>query len=129
MAASRTYTNKVNAGNATSVTIPGLVDGTTYYFAVTAYDILALESDYSDEIIYTVPWTFARLQIRAAPARQIILTLTGPVGHTNEILAAQYLTNWTVIGTVTMGAGGSLEFTDTNAASYQKRFYRTREKH
>jgi hypothetical protein len=26
---------------------------------------------------------------------------------------------------VTVGAGGSLDFTDTNAASFSKRFYRT----
>src|SRR5262245_2219962 len=34
--ASRTYTNKVNVGNVTNTTISGLVEGTTYYFAVTA---------------------------------------------------------------------------------------------
>jgi len=33
---------------------------------------------------------------------------------------------WTVIGTATVGATGSLDFTDTNAASFSKRFYRTR---
>jgi len=32
---------------------------------------------------------------------------------------------WTVIGTVTVGAGGSLNFADTNAANFPQRFYRT----
>src|SRR5258708_5166666 len=35
--ASRSYTNSVNAGAATSVTITTLADATTYYFAATAY--------------------------------------------------------------------------------------------
>ena len=53
--ASRTYTNMVDVGAATNVTISGLVEGKTYYFAATAYNILGLESDYSDEVVYTIP--------------------------------------------------------------------------
>ena len=52
--------------------------------------------------------------------------MTGPIGHTYDILATQDFVTWTVIGTVTVGASGSLDFTDTNAASFSKRFYRTR---
>src|SRR5437763_16901195 len=52
---SRTYTNKVNVGNATNATISGLIEGTTYYFAVTAYDTYGLERDYSNDVCYTVP--------------------------------------------------------------------------
>src|SRR5437016_1774952 len=55
--ASRTYTNKVNVGNSTNATVSGLIEGTTYFFAVTAYDSNALESDYSNEMSYTVPVT------------------------------------------------------------------------
>ena len=54
-AASRTYTNVVDAGEVTSAAISNLVEGATYYFAATAYNILGLESDYSDETSYTVP--------------------------------------------------------------------------
>ena len=53
--ASRTYTNAVSAGTATSVTVFGLEEGTTYYFAATCYNDLGLESDYSNEVSYTVP--------------------------------------------------------------------------
>src|SRR5207244_154249 len=55
--ASRTYTNKVNVGNVTNATISGLIEGTTYFFAVTAYDQYGLESDYSNEMSYMVPVT------------------------------------------------------------------------
>jgi hypothetical protein len=66
-----------------------------------------------------------KLQIRAAPARQFIVAVTGQVGQTYNLLASPDLTTWTVIGTVTLPAGGSLDFTDTNAASFPQRFYRT----
>jgi hypothetical protein len=52
---SHSYTNLVNAGMATSVTISNLVPGTTYYFAATTYTLSGLESDYSLETPYTVP--------------------------------------------------------------------------
>jgi fibronectin type III domain protein len=40
----------LDVGPALSVAISGLVDGLTYYFAVTAYDTAGDESDFSDEI-------------------------------------------------------------------------------
>ena len=52
--ASRNYTNIVDVGNATSVTISNLVEGVTYYFAATAYTLLGMESGYSDEATATV---------------------------------------------------------------------------
>jgi len=50
--ASRNYTNAVNAGNVTTNTVRGLVDGAPYFFAVTAYNTNGLESDFSDEVSY-----------------------------------------------------------------------------
>lgn len=125
--ASHTYTNVINAGNATNATVSGLTSGKTYYFAATAYDSLGLESGFSSEASYTVPTTLPGLKLRVTPAKQVILTVTGQNGHTYDIQATQNFSTWTVIGTVTMGASGSLDFTDTNAASFPKRFYRTRE--
>ena len=54
--ASRAYTNKICAGNATNVTISGLVQGITYYFAATAYSASGIESQSSSEVSYLVPW-------------------------------------------------------------------------
>ena len=53
--ASRVYTNEINAGNATNVTISGFVTGVTYYFAATAYSASGLESPFSSEVVYTIP--------------------------------------------------------------------------
>jgi Immunoglobulin domain/Fibronectin type III domain len=54
---SQVYTNKVSVGTATTATISGLVEGTTYYFAASTYDGLNQESPLSDELAYAVPVT------------------------------------------------------------------------
>lgn len=122
--ASGAYTNEVSAGNATNTTISGLIQGTTYYFAATTYSIAGMESSFSSEVSYTVP-ILPGVQLRITPTRQFILTVTGQAGCTYDIQASPDCTAWAVIGTVTVPAGGSLDFTDTNAASFPKRFYRT----
>src|SRR4051812_16593763 len=43
--ASGIYTNSINVGHVTTNTISGLVEATTYFFVVTAYDTAGLESD------------------------------------------------------------------------------------
>ena len=123
--ASGTYTNVLNAGNVTNATVSGLIQGTTYYFTATTYNSSGVQSPFSNEVAYTVTTNASTMQLRVTPTRQFILTVTGPVGHMYDIQATQDFTNWTVIGTVTVGAGGSQNFTDTNAASFSRRFYRT----
>ena len=124
---SRTYTKKVDVGNTTSSSIPGLTEGVTYFFAVTAYDALGLESNFSDEISYTALAASPTVQIRVGTGKSFTLTVTGPIGHAYVIEATEDFTTWTIISTVTLGVFGSWEFTDPNAESYSHRFYRTRE--
>ncbi len=124
--ASGVYTNKVSTGNTTSVTIPDLIPGNTYYFVATTYTVTDMESMLSSEVAYMVPTPARGMTSQVLPGRQVALTLTGPVGHAYDILATQDLKTWTLIGTVTIGAMGTVNFTDPNAASYSRRFYRTR---
>jgi hypothetical protein len=49
---SRTYTESIDVGNATSHTMNGLEDGRMYYFAATAYSRTGTESDFSNEVSY-----------------------------------------------------------------------------
>jgi hypothetical protein len=53
--ASRDYAYTVVVGNQTVCTVTDLEPGETYYFSVTAYNTVGLESDYSEEVVYTVP--------------------------------------------------------------------------
>ena len=50
---SREYSSMVNVGNTTQYPLTNLTQGTTYYFALTAYNSAGLESDFSQEINYT----------------------------------------------------------------------------
>jgi len=130
--ASHYYTNIVQVRNVSVVTIGGLVNGTTYYFAATASDAQGRESGFSNEASYQVPAPvitniLATVQIRSAPAGQFWLTITGPVNQSYAVEATEDFLIWTVIGTVVLGAGGSLDFVDVNAAGLPRRFYRTRE--
>ena len=52
--ASGTYATHLDVGSALSATIPNLNSGTTYYFAVSAYNS-AGESGYSNEASATIP--------------------------------------------------------------------------
>jgi len=57
--ASRTYTNTVDVGPANTATISNLVNGTTYYFAVTAYDSSRMQSLFSNEASGTFQSSFS----------------------------------------------------------------------
>ena len=50
---SRDYDKTVDAGNHLSAELNDLTPGETYYCAITAYNTIGLESDYSDEISFT----------------------------------------------------------------------------
>ena len=53
--ASGNYTSVVDAGSATNVTLSGLADGSTNYFAATTYDASTNESTYSTEVVFVAP--------------------------------------------------------------------------
>lgn len=119
------YTNSITVGNVTNATVSGLANDVTYYFAIAAYNTSDWQSQYSNEVTYQP--TFSQLRARLTPARQMVLTIMGQPGHTYAIEATQNFNTWTVLGNATTGTGGSVDFTDANAASFARRFYRLRD--
>ena len=57
--ASGNYTNMLSAGNATNITVSGLVEGTTYNFAATTHNKSGIQSPFSNEVSYSVPTSAA----------------------------------------------------------------------
>jgi PKD repeat protein len=53
-ASTRTYTQTIDVGHVTAFTVPNLSDGQTYFFTVTAYDIFANDSGFSNEVSTTI---------------------------------------------------------------------------
>jgi hypothetical protein len=106
---SRTYTNVIAAGNATTATVSSLLSGATYFFALTAVGTNGLESDYSSEVSYTVPLptnpppTIALTSpasgaAYAAPATVPLTASVTANGH--AITQVQFFNGATLLGTV-----------------------------
>jgi fibronectin type 3 domain-containing protein len=123
---SRDYTNIVDTGNATIATVPNLTAGVTYFFAVTAYDQIGLESELSSEVRYTVP-SSARLGLNVTSATGVRLTGSAPSGYQYEVLQTDDLKTWTAIGNITADTAGTFQFTDALSTNRGWRCYRLRQ--
>ncbi len=93
----------------TTATVPGLIAGRTYYFAVTAYDTSGLESDYSSEISYAVPVGAPTVTL-SSPGNGAIYVAPATVN-----LAAAVVANGHTITKVQFYNGSTLLGQDTSA--------------
>ena len=128
--ASGVYTNMVVAGS-TNVTVNNLVTQRTYYFAVTAFDAIGLESPYSNEIAYTVPVSNAPPVLLTSchrlPTGNYSISGTAAANQTCVLEAAPNLNkgvSWTFVVTNTANASGAFTCNDLKATNYPVRFYR-----
>lgn len=122
--ASGDYTNVLSVGIATNLTISGLLDGATYYFAATAVDSSDSESAFSNQTSYTVPGTTSTPppDILSAPLYSggwYSFYVNGVLGNSYVIQASTNLVNWTSLETNT----SPFMFVDTNANQFNQRFY------
>ncbi len=118
------YTSVIDVGAATTATVPGLTVGATYYFAVTAYNSMGVESPFSGEISYVVPPPPRYLQNSQVAGVGLVNGTGWKSGQAYNILASQDLVTWQVVSAVTADALGSFRFTDPAKASDPSRFYR-----
>ncbi len=124
----RTYTNAVDVGNTNVATASNLVFAATYFFAVTAYDTIGLESTFSDEVSYTVPTSAPpTLSLQLLPGQLAVLTGSGVPGYTYEVLSSPDLRNWSTAGSVVAGPAGTLGLTIPALDSSAVAFFRLRQ--
>lgn len=102
--ASRQYNVVIDVGSAVSWRITNLVAGTTYWFAVTAYTGDRLESDFSEEISWRVPYP------RPLPPLRIRIGETNPPSVNVPIMAGTELGVWRQIGAISLFGTNVAEF-------------------
>lgn len=118
------YTARVDAGGTNAITVPGLTEGVTYYFAVTAYDAVGDETDPSNEIAYIVPGVLFLIPA-TNPWDPVRITFPVAFPHWYELQATTDLQSWTTIWqTEPVSYNGWFEFLDFEAPLHPARFYR-----
>lgn len=120
-ASSGNYTSKEDVGTNTVVTVSGLQEGQTNYFAVTAYNVAKMESAFSAQISFIAPGI---LQLTKSSGS---FNITFPVapGHWYEVQASVDLKSWTTISqTATETSNSWIQFSDPQSSQFSKRFYR-----
>jgi hypothetical protein len=114
------YTNEISVGNTTNLTVSGLLDNKTYFFAARTINGSGIESAYSVQTSYIVPTAAALFGKPIFSSNTISMAVKGVPGYIYVIQASTDMVNW--ISLVTNLT--PLMFTDTNVGRYQKRFYR-----
>ena len=118
------YTNKINIGTNTVYTL-SLLRGATYFAAATSTDINGLESDFSNEITFTVPsLPPAPTNLRLFAYDPIAQSIYG-IANEFQLLSLQKteeFNNWTNITDLATDDNGVFYYVDNNTNDYA--FYR-----
>lgn len=118
------YTSRFDAGSSTAITITGLKEGQTNYFAVAAYNSARLEGTPTASTSYIVPGLvkLAPPALRGGP-----MTVSFPVaaGHSYQLQASTNLQSWTNLWQTTVWNSNTWAvYADPQSGSYARRFYR-----
>jgi hypothetical protein len=118
------YTSRFDVGTNTVVTLNGLKEGHTNFFAVAAYDSARTESAPSQAASYVVPG-LVKLTSPSKPGNPATLSFPVAVGHSYQILASTNLQTWSNIGQTTVSTSNAwVTFQDPQPGPFSKRFYR-----
>ena len=119
------YSFQVPVYGATNLTL-NLTTGQTYYFAATAFDSNFNQSAFTPEISVTAGSVVATTggvlsALKGLPAGQFGFSFGGSSGTQYIVQASTDLIHWMALQTNT----GTFNFTDSAAAQFPRRFYRT----
>ena len=120
---SSNFTSSLTVSNVSQVTIPGLTNGTTYYFAVRTFSSSGYLSMFSPQIsdVASTPAIPATITSQlGSPSGQFSFSVSGTIGDLYAVEASTNLVNWVIVGTNT----APFNFVDTNASQFCRRFYR-----
>lgn len=103
-------TNVVGLTNEVRGTVPGLMEGHTYFFVVTAFSVALLESDYSDEVVYTIPFdtTVVPPTIAEQPVSQVATNCGQACFSVSGVSDKQVFYQWRRRGVHLAGATNSV---------------------
>jgi hypothetical protein len=118
-----TVTNRLGVGDVTTAEVPGLLEGATYGFVLTANTADGLESAPSGQITYTVPSPLT-LQMQFVPSGNgvaaLFITATGDVPAQWALEGSTDLLNWADCAT---GTNTAVNF-QTRVATVPQMFFR-----
>lgn len=118
------YTSRFDVGTNTSITLTGLTEGQTNYFAVTSYNTMRVESAPSTQLAYIVPGV-ARMSAPTKPGNPATISFPVSPGHTYSVLASTDLKTWTTLYTTASAtSNGWFSYQDPQTSQFPKRFYR-----
>ena len=87
--ATRSYSSSTDVGSVTTIKVDGLLEGVTYFCAVTAYDASKLQSSYSNEVTAAIPYAAPAVAFSASPT-----SATAPASVAFSNTTTGQVTNW-----------------------------------
>ena len=109
----RNYAVSYDAGKVTSYTISSLQEGSTFYFAATAYDSYGNESDFSEEVVYV-----AQAANNAPVAQNGTLSTNQDTATAGTLAATDPDGDSLTFSVVTQGALGTVAITNAATGAY-----------
>ena len=110
-----------------TVTIPGLIPGIDYYFAVSAQSVSGLQSPLSEELVFEIPWISIALDfLPPRPDSPGLRMWFYPVpDRIHELQTSTDLKEWSVVAVLAPSlAPARYDFVDYPASGNRNRFYR-----